>query len=158
MHETTIDALLARLHQHIAEGIKTKGRGIMIVGNSRDVMSGRWPFAYTVGNHLKGVPELLAIGSNTREFGNVLNYASDRLLAVGGFESGSLVSIGGEFPVMLINAHPMVKDKYTIQATQYLGTDAYRVQQVLAPDTFGRYPGDPACNFPYGAIPVHRVQ
>ena len=111
------------------------------------------PFAYTIGNALKNLPELLVIGTSDAGF---LNDLSQMMIEAGmPFADGHLVRIGGaRLPVKLIRADPVAQDEYTIQAGEFRGHDDYAVMQVLIPDREGRYPGDAGCQEPWSRFPV----
>ena len=114
------------------------------------------PFAYTIGNHLKGLPELLVIGTAQGVF---LNTLSHLMIAAGhGFEDGETVRMLGSKEVKLIHASAAAREEYTIQAGEHFGHDEYEVMQVLIPDKQGRFPGDEDCEEPYASVPVLRVQ
>src|SRR5438034_11618292 len=105
------------------------------------VKIGRPSFAYTIGNWLAKLPELLIIGTTK---GSVLNDLSQKMIERGSaFDDGEIVSLGGRFPVKIINADERAQRDYTIQAGQYLGGEYYTVQQVLACDRNGRFPDHP---------------
>ena len=139
--------VMDKLRGSIAINIMAHGQHLMMVG-------GNPPFIYTIGNHLHNLPELLVIGC-PMSMGHVVNLLCDRMRTQGTpFDNGGLVDIGGKVPLKIINAHPVVKDEYTIQAGQYFGTEDYAVQQILIPDLEGRYPGEAGCAKPYRLIPV----
>ena len=48
--------------------------------------------------------------------------------------------------------------EYTVQVGEYYGTNDYAVQQIVAPDTFGRYPEDPQCDLPFRLVPLLEKQ
>jgi hypothetical protein len=137
-----------KLQQHIENDVRQYARSVLCVGRERDSPG----FAYTIGNWLAKLPELLIIGT-TR--GDILNDLSQKMIERGrSFDDGELVSLGGKFPVKIITADWRAKCDYTIQAGQYLGIENYLVQQVLISDRSGRFPDDPECQHPYSTIPV----
>jgi hypothetical protein len=110
------------------------------------------PFAYTIGNELKGLPELLFIGG-ARNSG-FLNILSDMMIERGvRFTDGEIVDIGGKYPIKIINANATAQAEYTIQAGVFYGHDLYQVQQVLVPDRHGHFPDDLQCD-PHYRMPV----
>ena len=115
------------------------------------------PFAYTIGNHLKGLPELLVIRTTEAGF---LNTLSHLMIAAGhGFEDGETVRmLGSKASVKLIHANAAAREEYTIQAGEHFGHQNYSVMQVLISDKKGRFPGDEGCEEPYASVPVLRVQ
>jgi hypothetical protein len=112
------------------------------------------PFMYTIGNHEKGLPELLIVGKFVSPpVAGLLNYLGAKMRADGGLPIG-LVDVGAKCPIKIApatNVH--VGDDYTIQVGQYYGTEDYQVLQVIAPDPQGRFPGDPGCMPPYSQQP-----
>jgi hypothetical protein len=113
-------------------------------------------FAYTIENAAKSLPELLILGVWAPAIGSVLHKLSDKLVERGrAFLDGEEVYIGGKFPVKIINADQRAQHDYTCAATGRFGAGNYTVQQVLAPDLNGRFPGDPDCCPPYNT-PVLR--
>jgi hypothetical protein len=149
------DNFFGDFHRRTAAHIKREGRSIVAVFVA-DEDDGP-PFSYTIGNHLKGLPELLVIGTPQGFF---LNTLSHLMIAAGhGFEDGETVRmLGSKVPVKLIHASAAAREEYTIQAGEHFGHDEYEVMQVLIPDKQGRFPGDEDCEEPYASVPVLRVQ
>jgi hypothetical protein len=137
-----------KFHQDIENDIRREKRSVICVAGDDDSL----PFAYTIGNSITGLPELLIIGTTQ---GNVLNALSLKMIEHGqGFADGECVDLGGKFPVKIIIANQRAKRDYTIQATEHFGRDDYAVQQVLIPDRNGRFPDDPQCQHPYSTFPI----
>jgi hypothetical protein len=67
------------------------------------------------------------------------------------FQHGELVSVGGRFPVKIIEASAKAKEEFTLVVGQYYDTENYRVQQIVLCDPNGRFPGDPGCAEPYAS-------
>ena len=118
---------------------------------------GRAPtFLYTIGNHERGLPELIWVGTgDPKAFCGVLNHASEiQRERASAFAHGELVSLGGRLPVKIVDATVRAKADYTFQVGHYYDTEDYQVRQLLAPDRDGRYPGDPLCAEPSASRPV----
>lgn len=115
---------------------------------------GQAPFIYTIGMAADDLPEFLILGAASNAFGIVLNDLCQRARANGAFQDGQLVSLGGNYPVRIIDADDRAQRFYTIQAGQYWQRQDYRVQQVLVPDKQGRFAGEPGCSEPYCNVPV----
>lgn len=150
-----IDLVIERLSEKIALDVERSGRAVMMIfGDGK----GSYPFSYTIGNHLKGLPEMLLIGGASPSFGAILNEASALAQRLGRpFVSGEVVDLGGARPIKVIDArHPDVKEKFTCLATRFLGVENYLVQQVIVCDREGRFPGDPGCAEPYSGVPLMR--
>src|SRR5262245_55499012 len=88
-----------QLHKDIETDVRECGRSVLCIGGEEDLP----PFAYTIGNSLVDLPELLIIG--TRE-GALLNDLSEKMLDRGrAFDDGELVNLGGKFPVKIITTN-----------------------------------------------------
>jgi len=136
-------------YNDIARDIARNKRSIICVAPDSPNDS---PFCYTIGNQQLDLPELLMFVSP--KAGGILNVLSERMIERGrAFDDGELVDCGGKFPVRIINADERAKNEFTIQAGEVFGQD-YEVQQVLAPDRSGRFPGEPGCDAPYKDVPV----
>jgi hypothetical protein len=145
------------IKQSYDENIQRFGRVVQHVfprGGDPDIGPEKF-FAYTVGNSLKGIPELLIMGLDGASMQVILNTLSDIMEREGGFSDGQKVSMGeGMVSLKVIRAGEAARSHYTIQAGQYLGNQTYPIMQVLAPDSKGCLPGDPDCDEPYGLVPV----
>jgi hypothetical protein len=98
-----------QFHNDIENNIREYQRSVICVGRE-DSPS----FAYTIGNHVIGLPELLVIGTSQGGFLNdLLLKLIERDCA---FACGERVSLGGKFPVKIIDADRPARDDYTIQA------------------------------------------
>ena len=111
-----------------------------------------FPFIYTIGNYEWGMPELLAIDCVN---GDVLNSLCKMMRKrKAPFWDGELIKLDCcKYPVKALNTNDDAV-KYTWQVEAYYGTDAYAVQQIVIPDSFGRYPGDPQCEAPCCLVPI----
>lgn len=138
----------------MANTIKAHGRQVLAIDSEGKAP----PFFYTIGNHVKGLPELLLIGPWAPELGcKALNILSEQMLERNhGFANGELANIGGEHSMQIWDATLVAKLQYTIQASEYFGTQDYAVQQVVIPDPKGRFPGDKRVHRHY-RVPVLRA-
>ena len=110
------------------------------------------PFIYTIGNYECGLPELLMIGC--AYVGDTLNAIVARMRHNNrAFVDGESIDLGKRFQPKPFWANEEAR-KYTCQVGQYYGTNDYAVQQIVIPDTFGRYPGDPLCGLPFRLVPL----
>jgi Domain of unknown function (DUF4262) len=135
--------------------IARTGRSIVAVfgGEGND----EFPFAYTIGNYLKGLPELLVIGTYEAGFLNDLS----RLMVSRGaaFGDGQMVTMmGARQPVKLIRAGNVARTEYAVQAGEHFGHDDYSIMQVLISDKEGQFPGEKGCQEPYSRVPVLRLE
>jgi hypothetical protein len=140
-------------YQGIQDMIDRDGFAVMGIFSHEDDL----PFMYTIGNCQRGFPELLLIGVF---HGDAINDLVHKMWERGKpFDNGELVSLGGDWPVKVIDADAAkARKKYTIQVDRYYRNEKldYRVQQIIIPDEAGRYPGDPDAQPPYSTIPVLR--
>lgn len=114
-------------------------------------------FSYTVGNVLRGLPELLVFGLHAHDSAQLLNNWS-RIMTERdrAFDDGELVRIIEDaryFPVKAVRCSGAARD-FTLLVDNLNGAKPYDVMQMLVPDKLGRFPGDPACASPYADVPV----
>jgi Domain of unknown function (DUF4262) len=139
------------MRRQIAQNIKKQQRNIISVYPSKD---GEVGFTYTIGNHTRGLPELLIIGFWGNPIGGLLNLLSDKLIERGRpFDNGEFVDLGAKYPVRIIDADDRAQRDYTVQCGQFFGHEDYAVQQVIGCDREGRWPDNPQCDAPY-KVPI----
>lgn len=140
-------------YQQIASTIEKHGLQILAIGPEKKV----WGFAYTIGNHLKQLPELLVIGNLKDEVAQaLLNKITDQMVERKlPFLNGATVNIGGECDLQIWDTTTIAKLQYTLQATEFYQHKEYAVQQVVLPDPKGHYPTDKRCHKRY-RVPVLR--
>jgi hypothetical protein len=111
-----------------------------------------FPFIHTLGNHGCGLPELLTIGCDN---GDVVNSVCELMRKRNRpFRDGELIELRYyEYPLKALDANDEAKI-YAWRVEAYYGTDDYTVQQLLIPDSSGRYPGDPECAVPWCLVPI----
>ncbi len=134
----------------IRADVELYGLSVIFVGDSP-------PFSYTVGRSKRGLPELLIVLPLHPEAGKTILNHLDQLMP-SRLPSDTLVSVGGKYPVMLVDADIRAQRRYTLLASALNGDDPYQVQQVLLCDPEGRYPGDPECDLIYARQPILRPQ
>lgn len=104
-------------------------------------------FAYTIGNAIRGLPELLIIGNFAPTLAAmILNELGDKMREDGRPFPEGLVDIGWTYPFKVRRASPSARSRFTIQAGEYWRTEDYDVLQVMICDREGRYPGDEGCH------------
>lgn len=114
-------------------------------------------FCYTIGNHLKGFPELLIIGpfQPVTLVTPLLNSLSDEMIGRGrSFEHGELVQRG--MPIAIVDTCMRVRMELTTVATAFFSSPDYGVMQVVLCDPQGRLPWDDGCAAPYSLIKIWR--
>lgn len=136
--------MLDKFHANAAEKIEKHGQALICVLAGEGENSP--PFIYTIGNAVRGLPELLLIGPLRPELsGQALSELGEKMRRDGKPLAEGLVDIEWSFPFKVRKAGPRAKDDYTNLAGQYLGREDYEVLQVMICDKEGRYPGDPGC-------------
>lgn len=142
------------MREEFNKNIRESGRQIIGVFPSE---SGDHAFGYTIGNSLKGYPELLLIGWCDEAMQGILDTLSEKMIERGhAFTDGELVDVGGKYALKIIACREEAKDEYTIQAGVYYGSKAYDVMQVVIPDPQGKFPGEAECQEPLASLPVMR--
>jgi len=138
----------ARLYANIAAHVEEHGWSVI----------GTPGFSYTIGLALKGLPELLIIGPFApRQTMGVLNVLGDTMRDLGrAFDDNERVSLGGKFPVCAVRAADIVRQRFTVQAGQFLGREDYDVMQIVYCDLTGRFPWEPGCAYPFSDIEILR--
>jgi Domain of unknown function (DUF4262) len=135
-------------HEKTAELIRRFGWQLCAV--SGDI--NHFPFIYTIGNTECGIPELLAIDCINPHVLNSLCTLMRKRRAP--FWDGELIELEYyKYPVKAFNTNYDAV-RYTWQVEDYYGCDTYAVQQIVIPDSFGRYPGDPQCEAPSCLVPI----
>lgn len=128
-------------YDDVAKNIRETGRSIIVTVG----------WSYTIGNYLRGLPEILALGNvDPRQLSGMLNALSEKMIARGyQFTDNESVDLGGKFPVVMIEAGYIAKRDFTIQAGQFFRHDDYSVLQAVLCDPAGRYPWDEGCRQEY---------
>ena len=144
-----------RAREDLRLKIAAAGQAVQVVHLSQGDPPDSQPWMYTVGNHAVGLPELLIVDADHEFLAGLLNRLGkmqrDRGTA---FADEELVSIGGKFPLRIVDAGEVGRNKYATLVGLYYGTRDYEVRQVLVPDTQGRWPDTPGCEMPYARQPV----
>ncbi|WP_337847815.1 DUF4262 domain-containing protein [Sphingomonas sp.] len=129
------------IYAAIERNIARSGQHLFLVFAERDAPA----FAYTIGNALHGLPELLLIGNYSPQIAaSVLNDLGQRMRHSGRPLEGE-VDIDAHYPVRVRHAAPEARQHYTLQAGRYLRHEEYDVLQVLLCDPDGIYPGEQGC-------------
>jgi len=135
--------LAEQLGAAVRSNIDKHGQHVMSVGSGQPRDS---DIAYTVGNYEAGMPELLITGKIANGFSPLLNHLGKLQRDRGfGFRDGEAVSLGGKFPVRLIDAGEAGRTQCARFVGSFYGTGDFVLLQVLFPDPDGRMPGDPRC-------------
>jgi hypothetical protein len=142
---------------NLEENIARTGRSVIGVFPTEDEPDRNPPngwFQYSIGNTLKGYPELLVIGFHDN--GWLINMVSKRMIENKWTPpDGEKIDLGGKYPILAVHASPLVKERFTIQAGEYLCRH-YDVIQLVVPDQRGRFPGEKGCAEPYSKVRVFR--
>ena len=139
-------------YKDIQDTIKDHKRMVLAVHGDRSIDGSPYAFSYTIGNHERGLPELLVIGSIK---GTYLNEMSERMIKQGkAFDHGEVIETNGKYRIKIINATYEAHESYTIQAGVYYKTQDYKVQQIILSDEEGRLPGEVGCAPGFADIPI----
>jgi len=134
------------VQQHIDQS------GQHVFGIFPDAAAGEDGFYYTIGNALRGLPELLLIGSIDPPLAtHILNTLGDYMRKNEHALPEGLFKPSTDWPhdFKIRKTGWRAKARYTIQATRFLEREDYVVLQIMICDPQGRYPGDPKCAKPY---------
>ncbi len=144
-----------QLSAQIRANIEKSGQHIQSVGQSPPDPPGTEQFMYTIGNFHLGLPELLIVDTSLSMFGDILNRLGrmqrERRRA---FADEELVSVGGKFPLRIVDAGAIGRTRYATFVGIFYKTDNYDVRQVVLPDPQGRWPDTPGCALPYSRQPI----
>ena len=135
----------------ISDNINMHGQHLFGIFPTED---GQEPaFFYTIGNALKGLPELLLVGNFPPNIASgILNDFGQKMREDNKPLVEGLVDIGWSFPFKVRNAGGDVRDRFTIQAGRFLDREDYDVQQIMVCDPEGKYPGDEGCDPKYDVV------
>ena len=145
-----MDAYIKASHEKIEKFGRT------VLGVWDEDHPGQMGFFYTVGNSLKGLPELLLVLNVSPDFGaSFLNFLSNKMIEQNkAFDHMELVDTGGKFPVMTVMANDHAKEHYMIQVENLLGPKEFEVLQIVIPDRSGLFPNDPNCDDHFKGQPI----
>jgi hypothetical protein len=128
----------------VLDNIEKHGQHVMSVAAGTAPADG--DFAYTIGNHECGMPELLITGKISYSFAPLLNQLGKVQRDRGfGFRDNEIVSLGGKYPVYMVDAGDAGRTQCAKFVGAYYGTNDFALLQVIFPDPEGRWPGDPGC-------------
>jgi hypothetical protein len=136
-----------QLDSQIQRNIDQSGQHIFgIIPDSKNT-----GFYYTIGNAIRGLPELLLIGSFEPQLGTlILNTLGDHMRRnEHALPEGMLSLPDWPYPFKIRKTGPRAQRDYTIQASRFYGYDEYDVLQVMICDPQGKYPGDAGCDKNY---------
>lgn len=155
MPDEAIEKLWAQLRQQITEHITKNGQAVQVVYRTEHEPPDKQPFMYTIGNYHHGLPELLVVDTDKEIIAGVLNRLGKMQRDRGkAFADEEIVSIGGKFPVRIVDAGLIGRTQYATFVGIFYGTQSYDVRQVVLPDTQGRWPDTPGCDLPYRRQPI----
>jgi hypothetical protein len=124
----------------IYEEVQSKGWVVQFIQD-------RVPFAYTIGLHQRGLPELLVTGTSPDRANLVLNTVAHYLVEGGRPVPGERIAIGDELPLDIVQVeHPIAHLKF---AVSIYGPEL-RALQLVWPDERGHLPW--CAEFGYGQI------
>lgn len=137
--------------KRIADDISKYGQHIVSVGQYADKTHPDYsedfqPFAYTIGNHEKGLPELLYVGDIDDVYIQILNILGEMQRAQKkAFQHGEMIDYSAKFPARVIDAGLKGRKIYAFGVERYYNTEKFELLQVLLCDHNGKYPGEAGC-------------
>lgn len=138
----------------VKQNIKKAGQHLQMVLPSEYPPSP--PFVYTIGNRGHDLPELLIVGFCEPVFGSILNDLGERMRKSGrAYDNGELVSLGGAYPVKIIDVPTKANEQFAVQVGRFYQTGDFRLQQVVLCDPKGHFPGDAGCSAPFASQTDH---
>lgn len=141
-----------QIYDQVQHNIDTSGQHVFGIFPDND--AGDDGFYYTIGNAVRGLPELLLVGSfepNLATF--VLNTLGDHMRkSERALPEGLLRLPDWPHPFKIRKTGWRAKTRFTIQASRFHERDNYEVLQVMLCDPKGRFPGDPGCDKPYNVV------
>lgn len=148
------------LHELIRGHIDKSGQFVQLVANDEDaggapgLGSEFLPFAYTIGNHERDLPELLMIGFEDPGFLQILNLLGTlQRTREFGFTPGEMVKLG-KHPMRIDDAGQVGREKYAFGVGVFYGTKDFALRQIVLPDAKGRFPGHPKCHPGFARQPI----
>jgi Domain of unknown function (DUF4262) len=128
------DATVQEWLEAIRETVEKHGWAVQFVESDRR------PYAYTVGLHERGLPELLVTGLSPQPATRVLNSVAEYVVDGGRPVPGERILIGGELLLEVVQVqHP---DAHMNVAVAFYGADLHALQLVW-PDEQGHRPWCP---------------
>lgn len=131
----------------VDQAIEKHGHAVVTVLEGPD--EGDYPFSYTIGLSLKGLPELILVcPSPPEDMASLINSVS---VAMGDDPTPRVLDLGGKFPVRIVEVEnaEVVRDDWTVQAGEYLENQDYKVVQIQITDMNGKFPGEEGFNEDY---------
>jgi hypothetical protein len=143
MSKAPADMMRDTIRQHIDQ----HGQHLMNITLTADDPPDARAFVYTIGNHERGLPELLLIGPLKSYSAQIVNLLGDIQRKRGRpFDHNELVDYGAALPARLVDAGRLGREEYAIQVGVFYGTEEFRVLQIVFSDAEGRFPEDPDCD------------
>lgn len=129
----------------ISDLVERFGWAVVSVMPTKDSPQPHVAFAYTIGLHRKGLPELFMAGLAPQSLIDCLNLAAQVLVSAGGVEDGQTTDrIADRFPCMFRSLPADVVSAKGLQALAFAGGEVEGAH-VVFPDSQGRWPWDPEC-------------
>ena len=143
------DATVQEWLEAIRETVQKHGWAVQFVESDRA------PYAYTVGLHERGLPELLVTGLSPQPAARILDSVAEYLVDGGKPLPGERILVGGELLLDVVQVqHP---DAHMNVAVAFYGADL-RALQLVWPDDRGHRPWCEAFSHAQGRQPVLGVR
>lgn len=125
--------------------IDEHGWAVQAVGAGPDTHQ----FAYTVGLHEKGLPEILLIGLPYLTSHSILNAAAKKLIASGRPRDGQVdLDLLVNYPAVYRDVPSAAAGEVHTCIARAMYGDGVEVVQLVWPDVDGKFPWDPECDGP----------
>lgn len=138
------------MDETVRQHIDKYGQHLRMVMLTADDPPNAQPFIYTIGNHERGLPELLLIGDVKSPSPEIVNALSEVQRERGrAFDHNELVDYGARLPARLVDAGRLGREEYAIQVGVFYGIEDFQVRQIVFSDAQGRFPEHPDCDAKY---------
>ncbi|MGH6939392.1 DUF4262 domain-containing protein [Hypericibacter sp.] len=143
MSKAPADIMRDKIRQHI----DLHGQHLMNIMLTADDPPDARAFIYTIGNHERGLPELLLIGPLQSYSAHIVNLLGEIQRQRGRpFDHNELVDYGARLPARLVNAGRLGREEYAIQVGVFYGSEEFQVRQIIFSDAAGHFPEHPGCD------------
>lgn len=134
---------LYEAHKALKEQLKDDKWIVMGVAGETSVEGHNPTFAYTIGLHVKNLPELIIVGLDPIKATLILNNCAEKMITEGRIKHGTLIDDVANKPLTLINVSEEQKQDHAFQAFQafnhYRHWD-FELRQLVLPDPTGLFP------------------
>jgi len=99
------------------------------------------PYAYTVGLHCKGLPELIIVGLDPGSAMLILSQCGERMISQGmAYPAGTKAEDFANLPIAVVDASDEFKAQYAYQAYNHYGHWSFGLQQLVILEACSKFP------------------